>query len=151
MGAMQVLLPPCGNLLLTRLNISCNHGIGLTILSAGLLHSASTHHYSSRPNRGMPSLVQSPHSIPKGPLNIPYQIPGFLDICSSGKEIKLKTRLILFYKYDSFAVDCVKIFKSVDGRNLGFRFLHVGLINFYSYFLETFYFSLVNLRVRYVI
>nr|CAD2174347.1 unnamed protein product [Meloidogyne enterolobii] len=131
MGAMQVLLPPCGNLLLTRLNISCNHGIGLTILSAGLLHSTTTHHYSGRPNRGMPSLsiLQSQHFIPKGPLNIPYQIPGFLDICSSGKEIKIKTRLILFYKYDSFAVDCVKIFKSVDGRNLGFRFLQA---NFYS-------------------
>ncbi|KAL7075558.1 hypothetical protein ACQ4LE_005183, partial [Meloidogyne hapla] len=129
MGAMQVLLPPCGNLLLSRLNISDNDGIGINILSAGLLHSGTTH-YSSNSNRGpSPSILQSQHSVPKGPLNIPYQIPGFLDICSAGKEIKIKTRLIIFYKYDSFAVDCVKIFKSVDGRNIGFRFLQA---NFYS-------------------
>ena len=126
MGAMQVLLPPCGNLVLSRLNISDNQGIGISILSAGLLHSGNTH-YSSTSNRGFSflSIPQQQNSVPKGPLNIPYQIPGFLDICAAGKEIKVKTRLILFYKYDSFAVDCVKIFHSADGRNIGFRFLQV--------------------------
>lgn len=47
-------------------------------------------------------------------------------MCATGKAINVQTRVLVFYKYDSLSVDCVKIFHSVHkDRNLGFRFLQV--------------------------
>lgn len=112
LNAIQ-LINPSSNMILSRLNISDNHGIGLTILSANLQSTVSS------PTFG-------PNSLPRGPLNIPYQMPGILDICSSGKEIPVHGRVLFFFKYDSFAVDCIKVFRSVHGQNLAFRFLQVN-------------------------
>lgn len=71
---------------------------------------------------------------------MPYSLPGILNMCASGKIIEVKSRILLFYKYDSIAIDCVKLFKipknlhvqnnknsviNKDGRTLGFRFLQV--------------------------
>lgn len=61
--------------------------------------------------------------MPREPLKLPYQLSGILDICSTGKSIHVKTRVLVYYKYDSLAVDCVKVFSSL--KNLGFRFLQV--------------------------
>lgn len=55
---------------------------------------------------------------------IPYNARGLLDICAAQKEFEITNRIIMFYKYDSHTVDCVKIFTS-SKRNIGFRFLLV--------------------------
>uniref|UniRef100_A0A914EF37 SRCR domain-containing protein n=1 Tax=Acrobeloides nanus TaxID=290746 RepID=A0A914EF37_9BILA len=102
------LISPRDSIILSRLNVSDNKGQGVNILSTNL--------QSANPT--------SP--TPKGPLNIPYFVTGLLDICSAGKKIEVKNRIIVYYKYDSFPVDCVKIFTSPT-RNLGFRFLQVNL------------------------
>lgn len=79
--------------MLNRLNVSDNQGIGITLLTANLQSTATSSH----------------NSIPRGPLDIPYQAPGLLDMCSSGKAVSVHGRMLLFYKYDSLAVDCVKV------------------------------------------
>lgn len=48
-----------------------------------------------------------------------------VDMCSSRKSFHITSRIILFYKYDSFPVDCVKHFVEI-GRNIAFWFLQVG-------------------------
>lgn len=49
-------------------------------------------------------------------------LPGMLDMCNSQKEVIVRERLLLYYKYDDKPVDCVKIFKSAgDVKTLGFR------------------------------
>lgn len=63
--------------------------------------------------------------VPRGPLNIPYSVAGLLDICASGKMVTVSNRLLFYYKYDSRAVDCVKVFKSSNAKSLGFRFIQV--------------------------
>lgn len=55
---------------------------------------------------------------------IPYDARGLLDICAAQKKFEASNRIIMFYKYDSHAVDCVKIFTSSE-RSIAFRFLLV--------------------------
>jgi len=60
--------------------------------------------------------------FPLKKIEIPYGLFGMVDICDTNKEIVVEERVVLYYKYDNFPVDCVKIFKSVYGaKNLGFR------------------------------
>lgn len=76
-------------------------------------------------------------------------MPGILNICASGKLIEVKSRILLFYKYDSVTIDCVKLFKisksfiinknlknsaiNENKQTLGFRFLHVKKKNYKFY------------------
>uniref|UniRef100_A0A1I7XKS0 SRCR domain-containing protein n=1 Tax=Heterorhabditis bacteriophora TaxID=37862 RepID=A0A1I7XKS0_HETBA len=66
---------------------------------------------------------------PIGTLNIPYYSQGMLDICASNKIFEFTNRILIYYKYDSRPVDCVKIFSS-RGRKVAFRFLQVWLFIF---------------------
>lgn len=61
--------------------------------------------------------------FPLRKIEIPYGLfGGMVDICHSDKEIVVEERIVLYYKYDNYPVDCVKIFKSVyNAKNLGFR------------------------------
>ncbi|KAI6192849.1 hypothetical protein M3Y99_01913900 [Aphelenchoides fujianensis] len=108
MNGVQI-VSPRSNLALTRLNISDNNGQGMSIVSTNLQ-------------------AASPGSaVPKGPLNLPYNVVGMLDVCAAGKTTRISNRILVYYKYDSRPVDCVKIFKSTNGKSLGFRFLQVNL------------------------
>ena len=49
-----------------------------------------------------------------------------LDMCSSEKLIQIRNRILLYYKYDSRPIDCVKIF-SAPGRKVAFRFIQANL------------------------
>uniref|UniRef100_A0A0M3IXD4 CUB domain-containing protein n=1 Tax=Ascaris lumbricoides TaxID=6252 RepID=A0A0M3IXD4_ASCLU len=51
-----------------------------------------------------------------------------LNMCSPQKQFSVKSRILLYHKYDSYPVDCVKSFIA-PGRNLAFRFLLVNLYN----------------------
>ncbi|KAI1717620.1 scavenger receptor cysteine-rich domain-containing protein [Ditylenchus destructor] len=108
MHGIQV-VGPTNNIVLSRLNVSDCRGLGICFTSTNL-QSASMN-----------------SATPQGPLSLPYQLPGLLDMCASGKTVHIKARILMYYKYDSYAVDCVKVFRSVTGRNLGFRFLQVNL------------------------
>ncbi|KAI6213056.1 hypothetical protein M3Y94_00104200 [Aphelenchoides besseyi] len=110
MHGVQI-ISPRSNIITTRLNISDNSGQGISILSTNL--------QAASPNS----------AVPKGPLNIPYNVVGMLDICAAGKNIRISNRILLYYKYDSKAVDCIKVFKSINGKPLGFRFLQVNFYN----------------------
>lgn len=98
--------------MLIRLNISDNKGQGLSIMTTNLQ------------SFGV-NMV-----LPQGPIKIPYEAPGLLNICSARKLVDLQSRIVLFYKYDSATVDCVKVFHSTNSRNLGFRLLQVCIIFF---------------------
>jgi hypothetical protein len=98
--------------MLTRLNVSDNRGQGISVLSTNL------------------QSIGASAALPNGPLNLPYQVPGLLDVCSAGKLIELDSRILLFYKYDSVTVDCVKQFRSRASRNLGFRLIQASSSRF---------------------
>ncbi|KAL3077877.1 hypothetical protein niasHT_039162 [Heterodera trifolii] len=136
MHALQ-LLHPSNNIVLSGLNISDNRGIGVNIL-ATTLHST----IDSMSSSASAAASSTGHSsrVPYGPITIPYHVPGMLDICSMGKQVKVSGRVILYYKYDSYPVDCVKVFSSSWSRStttttggvqrpLGFRLLQA---NFYQ-------------------
>ncbi|CAD5226291.1 unnamed protein product [Bursaphelenchus okinawaensis] len=108
MHALQIIAPR-ENIVLTRLNISDNPGQGLNILSMNL------------------QAAQNGGQTAKGPLNLPYNVAGMLDVCSGGKEVMVGGRILIYYKYDSRPVDCVKVFKSKTAKGLGFRFLQVNI------------------------
>ncbi|VDL79133.1 unnamed protein product, partial [Nippostrongylus brasiliensis] len=60
------------------------------------------------------------------PLTIPYYTQGMVDMCAADKMLQITNRVLIYYKYDSIPVDCVKIFSS-PGRKVAFRFLQVNL------------------------
>lgn len=73
---------------------------------------------------------------------IPYDARGLLNICAAQKQFTLTNRIIMYYKYDSYPVDCVKTFISPE-RNIVFRFL---LVSFFYYFLAFFILSMFGIR-----
>lgn len=55
-------------------------------------------------------------------LNIPYHLFSMVDICDTTKEITIEERVIVYYKYDNYPVNCVKIFRSpYRSKPFGFR------------------------------
>ncbi|OQR77825.1 hypothetical protein BIW11_00387 [Tropilaelaps mercedesae] len=70
--------------------------------------------------------------MPLKNIDIPYNLFGLVDICDSNKEFALKGRVLVYYKYDSAAVDCIKIFKT-DVESIGFRLLQFNLFNATNY------------------
>uniref|UniRef100_A0AC35U2L2 Beta_helix domain-containing protein n=1 Tax=Rhabditophanes sp. KR3021 TaxID=114890 RepID=A0AC35U2L2_9BILA len=107
MDAVQI-ISPRHSIILTRLNITNNKGQGINVLTNNL---------------------QTPTAssiIPQGPLTIPYLAPGLLEMCSAGKILNVYNRILLYYKYDSYPVDCVKVFHSTMGA-ISFRFLHFNM------------------------
>ncbi|CAD6189688.1 unnamed protein product [Caenorhabditis auriculariae] len=108
MHAVQV-INPREKVVLSNLNVTDNKGQGVNILT---------------------TFIQAPTSnqeILERPLSIPYFAQGMLDMCASAKTIKLTNRILIYYKYDSYPVDCVKIFSS-EGRRIAFRLVQT---NFY--------------------
>lgn len=71
-------------------------------------------------------------------LNVPYHLFSMVDICDTAKEITIEERVIVYYKYDNYPVNCVKIFRSAyRAKPFGFRYVQ----NFFScsreWFLKT--------------
>lgn len=57
-------------------------------------------------------------------LNIPYDLFSMVDICDTAKEITIEERVIVYYKYDNYPVNCVKIFRSAyRAKPFGFRWV----------------------------
>ncbi|KAH9500139.1 hypothetical protein Btru_077291 [Bulinus truncatus] len=104
------IIAPRQNLNLRYQNISGNLGYGVNVL---VLNGES----SNRPSS----------FLPYGLNTMPYNVYGLVDICRLEKEIKLETRMILFYKYGPQQRDCVKIISS--RRNVGLRFLQINLFH----------------------
>lgn len=68
--------------------------------------------------------------MPLKSLNIPYNLFGMIDICDTEKEIRIEERVLVYYKYDNYPVNCVKIFKSAYNiKPFGFRLLQFNLFN----------------------
>ncbi|KAJ1365160.1 hypothetical protein KIN20_025390 [Parelaphostrongylus tenuis] len=107
MHAVQV-VSPREEVILNMVNVTNNGGVGISITTASI-QSATTN-----------------ADIPTHPLTIPYYTQSMVDICAAGKMVQLANRLLIYYKYDSLPVDCVKIFSS-PGRKVAFRFLQVNL------------------------
>ncbi|CEF63163.1 SRCR domain and Parallel beta-helix repeat and Pectin lyase fold/virulence factor domain and Pectin lyase fold domain and C-type lectin-like domain and C-type lectin fold domain and SRCR-like domain-containing protein [Strongyloides ratti] len=107
MHGIQI-ISPSSTVILNMINVTNNKGQGINILATNLQTPMST------------------SFVPTGPLTIPYYSPGLLDICSTGKIINVQNRIILFYKYDSINVDCIKVFHSLRGP-ISFRFIHFNL------------------------
>ena len=109
---------PSGHLRFANLNLSNNLGSGINYI---LLGTAST----------------SSARIPYKPLTestVPYHIYGLVNICDPNKNLLVQERVLLYYKYDNQAVDCVKIFKSArQKKQLGFRMLQFNLFNSTNY------------------
>ncbi|CAB3397311.1 unnamed protein product [Caenorhabditis bovis] len=109
MHGVQV-ISPSQKLILNNLNVTDNHGQGVSIMT---------------------TFVQAPGSSQQvllRPLTIPYYTQGMLDMCAAVKTIEVQNRLLVYYKYDSIPVDCVKVFTSRN-RRVAFRIIQY---NFYS-------------------
>ncbi|VDK83930.1 unnamed protein product [Cylicostephanus goldi] len=59
-------------------------------------------------------------------MTVPYYTLGMVDMCAAYKMLQINNRVLVYYKYDTIPVDCVKIFSS-PGRKVAFRFLQVNL------------------------
>ncbi|XP_034245120.1 protein bark beetle isoform X3 [Thrips palmi] len=63
-------------------------------------------------------------------INLPYHVFSLIDICDPTKVITIEERVLVYYKYDNHAVNCVKIFNSVyHVKPFGFRLLQFNLFN----------------------
>ncbi|EYC44991.1 hypothetical protein Y032_0443g1557 [Ancylostoma ceylanicum] len=107
MHAIQV-VSPREKVILNMVNVTNNGGIGVSITTASI------------------QAGNSNADIPFQPLTIPYYSLGMVDICAANKMLQISNRVLVYYKYDSQPVDCVKIFSS-PGRKVAFRFLQVNL------------------------
>lgn len=96
-------------------NITHNRGTGINFLTLN----------------GQTSTADRLNYIPLGPVDIPYNIFGLVDICDNNKEFPVDGRVLLYYKYDNRPVECIKIFtsKSRLSQKVGFRILQFNLFN----------------------
>ncbi|VDP02386.1 unnamed protein product [Heligmosomoides polygyrus] len=107
MHAIQV-ISPREKVILNMVNVTNNGGVGISITTASI------------------QAGNANEETPFQPLTIPYYTQGMVDICAADKMLQIGNRVLVYYKYDSFPVDCVKIFSS-PGRKVAFRFLQVNL------------------------
>ncbi|CAG9540523.1 unnamed protein product, partial [Cercopithifilaria johnstoni] len=108
MHGLQILIPH-KNIILNKLNVTQNHGYGISFWVS-----------NSQGSGGNSANVLGMMNI------IPYNARGLLDICAAQKQFEVINRIIMYFKYDSHTVDCVKIFTS-SKQNIGFRFLLMNL------------------------
>lgn len=134
--AVQVVLR---DVTLEHLNISecASNGIDI-IASPGYqyVHAVNiTHNRGTGVNfvtlNGQTSTADRLNYIPLGPVDIPYNIFGLVDICDNNKAFPVGGKVLLYYKYDNRPVECIKIFtsKSRLSQKVGFRILQFNLFN----------------------
>ncbi|KAF7488484.1 Protein bark beetle [Sarcoptes scabiei] len=115
-------IAPSESLQLHRLKLEHNLGAGLNLFLLGISTSESKR-------------------VPYEPItdgssfNVPYNAFSLVDICDARKQLRVKEKIYVFYKYDNRPVDCVKIFTSDNPLKLiGVRFLQ---LNLWSQFVES--------------
>lgn len=112
MHGLQILVPKEG-VDLTKLNVTFNRGIGINFLT--LSFQSQTIGFADTP-------VQN--------VTFPYYLFGLTEMCSVGKEVYVESRILVYYKYDSYPVDCLKYFTSLNNqKQIGFRLLQANLYN----------------------
>ncbi|EEC13223.1 conserved hypothetical protein [Ixodes scapularis] len=96
-------------------NITHNRGTGVNFLTLN----------------GQTSTADRLNYAPLGPVDLPYNVFGLVDICDNNKEFPVDGRVLLYYKYDNRPVECVKIFTSKSRllQKIGFRMLQFNLFN----------------------
>lgn len=96
-------------------NITHNRGTGVNFLTLN----------------GQTSTADRLNYVPLGPVDLPYNVFGLVDICDNNKEFPVDGRVLLYYKYDNRPVECVKIFTSKSRllQKIGFRMLQFNLFN----------------------
>ena len=106
LGDGVVTINPDRTMELLHLNVRGNLGVGIrTVMLTG--EARSSGHSSFQPLQNV---------------SLPYNVFGMLEACDSVKEVVVKERILLYYKYDDRPVDCIKIFKSAaEVKTLGFR------------------------------
>lgn len=107
-----------GNQNFHQLRIRNNLGVGMNYLSL----------------TGSSSATRLVPYLPLKHLDISSDIFGLVDVCGANKEIRIDERLLLFYRYNSRPVECVKIISSkLSVKHLGIRMLQFDLLNSTSY------------------
>ena len=108
------IISPSGHLMFDHLNIHNNLGLAMNYL---LLDGAANK------NQNLPYK-------PTKYSTLPYDVFSLADICDINKNLIVDQRVIVYYKYDSKPVDCVKIFKSSRAsEKVSFRLLQFNLFN----------------------
>ena len=118
-------IAPRYNLGIETMNVSGNLGYAVNVLSLN----------------GESQDIEQSSFRPLLANTVPYFLYGLVDICKMEKEITLRNRLIVFYKYSETSVDCAKIVKSESPlRNVQLRFLQFNLYydEFYRNTMEIF-------------
>ena len=61
---------------------------------------------------------------------IPNNIFGIMDMCDSSKEVSVEEKVLIYYKYDNYPVNCIKIFRNKDPmKTFSFRLLNFNVLN----------------------
>ncbi|XP_056639840.1 protein bark beetle [Diorhabda sublineata] len=108
------LISPSNTMILLQNTIQNSLGVGLNIISLS--------------GEGRDSEQSS--FTPLRDLHVPYNLFSLIDICDTHKEIRVQERVLVYYKYDNYPVNCIKIFRSVyDFKPLGLRLLQFDLFN----------------------
>lgn len=108
------IISPSGHLMFEHLNIRNNLGLAMNYL---LLDGAANK------NQNLPYK-------PTKYSTLPYNVFSLADICDINKNLIVDQRIIVYYKYNSKPVDCVKIFKSSRAsEKVSFRLLQFNLFN----------------------
>nr|XP_037284079.1 protein bark beetle-like [Rhipicephalus microplus] len=134
--AVQVVLR---DVTLEHLNISESASNGIDIIASPgyqYIHAVNiTHNRGTGINfvtlNGQTSTADRLNYVPLGPVDIPYNIFGLVDICDNNKAFPVGGKVLLYYKYDNRPVECIKIFtsKSRLSQKVGFRILQFNLFN----------------------
>ncbi|CAP36001.2 Protein CBG18580 [Caenorhabditis briggsae] len=102
------IVSPNDHITLANLNVTFNQGKGVNIITT----------FVQAPSTSQDTMRQ--------PMSISYYSQGMLDMCAAVKRFEVKNRIMFYYKYDSYPVDCVKIFTS-PGRRVAFRIVQYHL------------------------
>ncbi|GAB1605409.1 protein bark beetle-like [Argonauta hians] len=102
------------NFIIEEQNITSNLGYGVNVL---VLNGDS----KMSDKASFDPLVQS---------TIPHFLFGVVEMCLLEKELVLETKMLIYYKYSSQSVDCIKSIKSkYSDKQLALRFLQINLIS----------------------
>ncbi|KRX72534.1 HHIP-like protein 1 [Trichinella sp. T6] len=102
---------PREQVIFVKMNVTDNFGVGLRLLGVNSLAGSS-----------IPPLF--------GEVPFPYHMFGILEFCSVDKRILVEQRMFVYFKYDSYPVDCLKTFVSVNSaKQLEFKLLVANLYN----------------------
>ncbi len=105
-----------------RMNITDNHGLGANVISINVHAASAQTTCKTDEQRCMLITCPATHPSPLDFTTLPDHLPGLLDMCAVQRAVVVRSRLLVYYKYDSYPVDCVKWFTSINpARKVAFR------------------------------